>query len=96
MERPSSTLANLEQLLRQIMDRHKDAMMRMSFIQLQNKTWAEIAVANIFMVVYKRLPQYPGISDENAWICKIAVEEWRRLGRRKALGLKPLIRTQRR
>ncbi len=96
MESPASTLEDSDQLLMQIMARQKGTMMRMSYIQLQDKTWAEIAVANIFMVVYKRLSQYPGIPDENAWVCRTAVVEWRRLNRRKALGLKPLIRTQRR
>ena len=78
------------------MARQKDDMMRMSYIQLQDKAWAEIAVANIFVVTFKRLSQYPGIAGEKAWICRIAVEEWKRLLRRKTLGLKPLIRTQRR
>ena len=93
---PIITMDVSKQLLRQIMERQNDAMMRISYIQLQDKAWAEIAVGNIFVVVYKRLSQYPGIESENAWISRIAVEEWRHLGRRKALGLKPRILTQRR
>ena len=92
----SESLCDAETLLRQIMVRNKDSMMKMSYMQLQNKELANIAVSNIFMVVYKRLYKYPGIEKEKAWICAIAVKEWRRQLRRKAFGLKPLIRTKRR
>jgi len=85
-----------EKILRQIMARNKDSMMKMSYMQLQNKELANVAVSNIFMVVYKRLYKYPGIEKEKAWICAIAVKEWRRQSRRKAFGMKPLILTQRR
>ena len=92
----SESLNDAEALLRQIMVRNKDSMMKMSYMQLQNKELANVAVSNIFMVVYKRLYKYPGIEKEKAWISAIAVKEWRRQSRRKAFGMKPLILTQRR
>ena len=59
----SESLCDAETLLRQIMARNKDSMMKMSYMQLQNKELANIAVSNIFMVVYKRLYKYPGIEN---------------------------------
>ena len=50
-----------EKLLRQIMARRKDSMIKLSCVQLQNIKWAKIAVNNISVVVYQRLPHYPGI-----------------------------------
>ena len=70
--------------------------MKTSYVQLGDKEMASIAVSNIFMIVYDRLHEYPGQDEEKAWIYGIAVKEWRRQSRRKAFGLKPLIRTKRR
>lgn len=74
----SGSVNDSEDLLRQIMARNKESMIKMSYTQLQNKELANVAVSNIFMVVYKRLYKYPGKEKEKAWICAIAVKEWKR------------------
>ena len=87
---------NDQDLIEHIMARYKYEFVRVSFVYLAEPQLANVAVTNTFLILSRRLHQYPGENEEKVWALRYLMRELHRLKFLKGIGLKPLILTQRR
>ena len=85
-----------EELMTHIMSRYKSEFMRISYVYLADHELAKIAVSNAFLIMARRLNQYPGQTEEKVWALQYLMTELRRLNIMKSMGLRPFIRKRRR
>ena len=85
-----------EELMTHIMSRYKSEFMRISYVYLADHALAKIAVSNAFLIMARRLNQYPGQTEEKVWALQYLMTELRRLNIMKSMGLRPFIRKRRR
>lgn len=85
-----------EIMMKQIMSRYKKEFVRISFVYLADSQLVNVAVTNTFLILSRRLHQYPGENEEKVWALRYLMRELHRLKFLKGIGLKPLILTQRR
>ena len=54
-----------------LVDRYKDMVINLSFRMLQNREEAEEAAQDVFVKIYKSLPQFKGDSKFSTWLYKV-------------------------
>ena len=62
-----------DQRFERLVSTHKEAVLRMCFLYLCDKTLAEDATQETFLKVYRSMDTFRGESGEKTWIMKIAI-----------------------
>ena len=69
------------EFIERVVAEHQTALLRLCYIQLQDKALAEDAVQETFLKAYRAFDQYRGDCSEKSWLCKIAVNTCRDMQR---------------
>ena len=83
-------------LIERIMVRYKCEFVRISFVYLADSQLANVAVTNTFLILSRRLHQYPGENEEKVWALRYLMRELHRLKLLKGIGLRSIILARRR
>ena len=88
----------IEQQFCSLVNTYQTPLLRMCYLQLQDKGLAEDAVQETFMKAYKALPAYRGESSIKTWLIKITINTcrdiqrsswWKHVSRRVSLDMLP-------
>ena len=70
-----------EAFIERVVIEHQAALLRLCYMQLQDKSLAEDAVQETFLKAYRAYAQYRGESSEKTWLCRIALNTCRDMQR---------------